>query len=259
MTRSAMHGSQPVERHSRPIWKGDRDARFYRNHLALPLAGALGVSVILISLRGDFRMADALYALQGHSWALKSNGFVEFIIHIGGRAASATAWLLVVVAYFKSRGDARLVRWRRPLAYLALTTLLAVVAVAAVKQISGMDCPWALTRYGGHNAFVGLFEQRPDGMPAASCFPAAHAGAGYAWVALYFFFLTTRPHLRWVGLGTALAAGAVLGFVQQLRGAHFMSHDVWALMLCWLVALTSHLAFHRNDRTDRRAAGQVTR
>ena len=32
----------------------------------------------------------------------------------------------------------------------------------------------------------------------------------------------------------------MFGIAQQLRGAHFLSHDLWALMLCWLVALAMH-------------------
>jgi len=100
-----------------------------------------------------------------------------------------------------------------------------------------MDCPWDLLRYGGGKVYYGLFTRRPPGMGSAGCFPAGHASAGYAWVALYFFFLHARPRLRWWGLATGLLAGLVFGIAQQLRGAHFLSHDVWALMVCWLVAL----------------------
>lgn len=50
-----------------------------------------------------------------------------------------------------------------------------------------MECPWDLTRYGGDLPFVGLLERRPADMPDTACFPAGHASAGYAWLALYFF------------------------------------------------------------------------
>ena len=72
------------------------------------------------------------------------------------------------------------------------------------------------------------------------CFPAGHASAGYAWVALYFFFLATRPAWRWRGLAIGLATGAVFGISQQLRGAHFLSHDIFAMIICWGVALGSY-------------------
>lgn len=187
---------------------------------------------------------------------LKSHRLLEPLIHTGGRAASLVAWLLVVAAYVSSYFDTRLAPWRRALAYLALTTLLATAVVAGVKSVSGMDCPWDLTRYGGDRAFVSLFEHRPSTMPAAACFPAAHASAGYAWVTLYFFFLATRPRLRWAGLSLALVVGATFGFAQQLRGAHFLSHDLWTLVSCWLVALAGYLAFFKHS--SRRVSTEST-
>lgn len=231
-------------REARPASSG---AHFYRNHLLLPVGVAIGLSVILILLRGDFWLADRLYALQGHAWTLKSHALTESLVHIGGRTASAVSWLLVLAAYLWSCFDVRLARWRRPLAYLVLTTLIATAVVAGAKSVSGMDCPWDLQRYGGDRAFVGLFEHRPETMPAAACFPAGHASAGYAWVSLYFFLLATRPRLRWLGLASALLAGATFGFTQQLRGAHFLSHDLWTLLTCWLVALMGYRWFFRRS------------
>src|SRR3546814_753944 len=57
---------------------------------------------------------------------------------------------------------------------------------------------------------------------------------------LFFFFGRTRPQWRWKGLAAGLCAGLVFGVSQQLRGAHFASHDAWTLMVCWLVALLLH-------------------
>ena len=121
---------------------------------------------------------------------------------------------------------------------MAGQAVTATALVAAMKRGTHMDCPWDLLRYGGEKAYYGLFTRRPPGLGGAGCFPAGHASAGYAWVALYFFLLATRPRWRWWGLGLPLASGLVFGIAQQLRGAHFLSHDVWSLMLCWLVALS---------------------
>lgn len=191
----------------------------------------------------DYWWADKLFAAQGHAWNLRSHPLTQTLLHQGGKDASAALWLLVVVGLVWSCIDARLAHWRRPLAYLVSVTVVAALVVAGIKSVSGMDCPWDLVRYGGDRAFVGLFEPRPATMPAAACFPAGQASAGYAWVTLYFFLLVTRPQLRWAGLALALLAGAVLGFGQQLRGAHFVSHDMWTLVTCWLVALAGYLLF----------------
>lgn len=213
---------------------------FYRHHLWLPLAAFTVLSALLMGLGADQWLADVIYAAGGHAWALQSSPLVQGVIHEGGRQASKWAWYAVVVCLLIALVHRPLWSWRIPLAYLLLSTLLSTALVAAMKRGTHMDCPWDLLRYGGEKAYYGLFVQRPVGMGSAGCFPAGHASAGYAWVALYFFFLATRPQWRWWGLACALVAGLVFGIAQQLRGAHFLSHDLWALMLCWLVALSLH-------------------
>ena len=126
---------------------------------------------------------------------------------------------------------------RRPLAVLAVSVLLATSLVGWIKSWSNMDCPWDLLQYGGHRPYVGLWEARPAALGHNRCFPGGHASAGYAWMALVFFFLAVRPSWRWLGLATGVVMGLVFGVSQQLRGAHFLSHDVWAALLCWSVAV----------------------
>ncbi len=194
-------------------------------------------------LQGDFWLADHLYILQGGSWTLRWNPITESVLHIGGKWASAAGWLFVVGLYAWSHFGRSLVKWRRPLAYLAVTWIVATIFVGLLKAATDMDCPWDLLRYGGDRAFVGFFEARPANMPHASCFPSGHASAGYAWFALYFFCLETRPQLRWSGLAVGMLAGAIFGVDQQFRGAHFFSHDVWTALICWLTALGGYLLF----------------
>jgi membrane-associated PAP2 superfamily phosphatase len=35
-----------------------------------------------------------------------------------------------------------------------------------------------------------------------------------------------------------LSVGLIFGISQQLRGAHFISHDLWTLAICWFFSLT---------------------
>lgn len=204
----------------------------------------------LLTVRGlDFAIADHLYAWEGGHWAWRRHWLTESVVHGGGKALSIAAWLgLAAFAAATWRGP-RWRLWRRPLLVLLGSVLISVVLVAAIKHSWSMDCPWSLQRYGGTQAFVGLFQPRPAGMPAAGCFPSAHASTGFAWVALYFFLLQVRPRWRWAGLAIGLVTGGTFALSQQLRGAHFLSHDLTTLLLCWTVALGLHRA----------AAGGATR
>src|SRR5690606_12331713 len=155
--------------------------------------------------------------------------------HTGGRHASALAWAGVVLAWLATWIRPGWRTWRWPLGYLALTILASTSLVSLLKAWSGIDCPWDLARYGGRRAYFGLRAGR--GGPSAHCVPAGHASAGYAWLALFFFFAATRPGWRRRGLAVGAGLGLVFGLDQQLRGAHFMSHDLSTAMICWTVAL----------------------
>src|SRR5690606_20913955 len=192
-------------------------------------AAFLALNVLLLGFGGDFWFADRIYALQGNDWHWRHAFLAESVLHLGGRRFSALAWLLVVAACGASFVDPALRVRRAALGKLALSVLASTSIVALLKRWSSVQCPWSLSRYGGALPHVG--------MPAGHCFPAGHASAGYAWLALYFFFLAVRPAWRWHGLGVGLGLGLTFGIAQQLRGAHFLSHDLWAAAICWAVAL----------------------
>ncbi|PPJ41137.1 MULTISPECIES: phosphatase PAP2 family protein [unclassified Pseudoxanthomonas] len=185
----------------------------------------------------DLHWATRLFQWEGGAWALKRSVGMETVLHLGGRRLSQVAWagLLVATLWRWRSPDAT---WTRPAARLLLAVFASIACVAVLKSLTHMDCPWDLAGLGGQRPYVGLFEARPASMGPAACFPAAHAAGGYAWVALYFFFLHVAPRWRRAGLGVGLLAGIVFGLAQQLRGAHFLSHDVASLAVCWTVACT---------------------
>ncbi len=223
-------------------------SRFYLQHLWMPLAIFVGLSFLLIGMHGDLWLADRLYAMEGHAWTLQSGHITQDLLHAAGRQASKDLWFVLVLVLGASLFAARMRQWRWPLVYLLAATLLSTATVGLLKRWTNVDCPWDLLRYGGDKTYYSLFMHRPSMLGHGKCFPAGHASAGYAWIALYFFFLDARPRWRWWGLGSALGLGLMFGAAQQLRGAHFLSHDLWALMVCWLVALVLHrfmLAGHR--------------
>ncbi|WP_334178509.1 phosphatase PAP2 family protein [Pseudoxanthomonas sp.] len=184
----------------------------------------------------DMSVARWLFHWEGDAWSLKRSLLLEHGLHRGGRLLSQAAWASVFVATLLHWRSPESRAWTRPAARLLLSVFASVACVAALKAVTQMDCPWDLAGLGGDRAFIGLFETRPASLGPAACFPAAHAAGGYAWVALYFFFLHTAPRWRHAGLAIGLLAGAVFGLTQQLRGAHFLSHDVASLAVCWTIA-----------------------
>ncbi len=206
------------------------------------LPGLVPVSVIflvaawLAAQSFDFAWSSWLFHQQGDAWSLKRDVLLETVLHRGGRLASILAWTGVLVATLICWRTQAARRWTRPAARLLIAVLASTVCVAWLKASTHMDCPWDLVGLGGQHPFVPLFGHRPAALGTPACFPAAHAASGYAWVALYFFFLHTAPRWRHAGLVAGLLLGGVFGLAQQLRGAHFLSHDVASLAICWTVA-----------------------
>jgi membrane-associated PAP2 superfamily phosphatase len=230
-----------------------RGRDFYLWHGAVPaLVAVVGFGLWTV-MHGDLWLADRVFAWEGGTWALRNAHVTAKLIHRVGHNLSLVAWLGVLAAWLVARSRTRLAHLRKPLLYLLAATALSALLVGLTKQWSNMDCPWDLLRYGGGRPYVGLFEARPAGLARGMCFPAGHASAGYTWLALYFFLIVVKPQLRWYGLAVGLASGLVFGISQQLRGAHFLSHDLAAATICWFSALAMYAVFWRrpNARADR--------
>lgn len=222
--------------------------KFLYTHVIYPLVGLFVLSVAINFFDIDKAVADYFYGLQGNRWAWKDTWLAEEFFHKGGRVGSLllaiTIFVFMVAAYCRIS----LIRYRRPLLYLFSAVTGSSLLVSLFKSSLAVSCPWEFERYGGNLSYSPVFEQLML-RNGAGCFPAAQASAGYAWVALYFFGLSyPSPYtsryvyrVRWVGLVMALTFGVVLGLAQQVRGAHFMSHDLWTLAVCWFYSLTLYL------------------
>jgi membrane-associated PAP2 superfamily phosphatase len=222
-------------------------AAFLRHHCKYPLYFLVAASALIITFNVDKTIADYFYQLQGKSWLWKNTWLAETVLHKGGRTFSILLALLVLVVLVASYFYSQWNRLQKPLWYLLLALLGSSLLVSALKASLAISCPWEFEIYGGHLPYVNVIQQlqlrNGDG-----CFPAGHASAGYCWVALYFFGLYFKSPLRWTGLGGALFAGIIFGFAQQIRGAHFISHDLWTLAICWFFCLALYLLFFEAPR-----------
>jgi membrane-associated PAP2 superfamily phosphatase len=206
----------------------------------VPLASLAVATICLIPLGGDRWIADHVYAAEGGRWALRNSYLLTRVLHAGGKALSTLAWLSLLALALRATMGVRWKPLRRPLLVLLLSVAASTLVVSVLKHVTRMDCPWDAAVYGGMHPYFTLLQARPAGIRPSGCFPAGQASAGYAWVALYFFCASVRPAWRRIGLAVGIGAGLVLGIAQQLRGAHYLSHDLWTLAICWFVALGLH-------------------
>lgn len=215
--------------------------RFYLTHVALPGA-CLGLALVAVHLlRVDYRLADAIYAWGGHQWRLRHTWLLEILIHEHGKTLVRSLPVLLLVTYGASYFHRPLQRYQRGLLYLIVIPLCAVSLIGILKRLSGTACPAQLLTYGGTRMLTEswLFPH----LGQRGCTPAGHSSGAYAWLATYFFMRIYFPGRKYYGLVLPLLLGLIYGIAQQLRGDHFLSHDLWTLLICWNISLFGSLAF----------------
>jgi len=212
------------------------------SRVALILAGcALAIALLETLTDVDMRLARVMAGSGASAFPLRHNWWAETVAHGLLKNVMVALGLCAVLPALADwiRPRARWPqRFRRRLRVVALSAVLVPLAVSLLKQASSSHCPWDLVEFGGLDTYVRLFEAPPPGASLGHCMPAGHASAGLWLVALAVFWLPERPR-RASAVGAAmLAAGFAMGWVQQLRGAHFLSHTLWSMWIaCAIVTV----------------------
>lgn len=112
------------------------------------------------------------------------------------------------------------------------------LVIGILKATSAHSCPWDLVEYGGKSLSYVLMGTAPVGAGPGHCFPGGHASSGFAVMALFFLFYPERPRLATLCWLVGVTLGMLMGFGQIMRGAHFLTHNLWAGWWVWLSQLT---------------------
>jgi len=131
---------------------------------------------------------------------------------------------------------------RLQLRLAALASILEPLLVSSLKASSVLHCPSNIDLFGGKEPYLRLLDAIPQGWHAGHCFPAGHASAGMWLSALAVFWLPHRPRTALAVFSGGLAFGIGMGWVQQMRGLHFLSHTLTTAWLSSALLLTM-LAF----------------
>jgi membrane-associated PAP2 superfamily phosphatase len=212
------------------------DRRFWTLHLLIPLAVAAVVLTALEFTGIDLWLADQWFASEGGHWAWRDHWLAYDVIHHHGKRVLIAFGGLQLILLALSFYVARLRPWRMPLLYLLASMVVVPAAIAHSKHYSAVPCPWDLARYGADLPYLRTFTYPVGLTDTGHCFPSGHSAGGFGLLALYFagYFYVRRPALL---LLPGLMVGWVFALGQQARGAHFLSHDLWAMSLCWFGAL----------------------
>lgn len=186
----------------------------------------------------DRRLAMTWFDMQGHVWSFKHHWFVEGWLHDGGHHLVVSLYLLILACYVWSLFGFGIRRYRYGLSYLVISLPAATLSVSLFKQLTRVDCPWSIVDFGGKRDYQFWLQSLWSPLSGADhCFPAGHASSAYMFFGLYFFCRYFWPKAARTVLFIVIFSGLIFGFSQQLRGAHFISHDLTSALICWSVTL----------------------
>lgn len=173
-----------------------------------------------------------------HAWVtatLIHHGFTALLIGCG-----IGVWLMALTMKYR-RSVPQLLRGNERRWWLVAWSFLCIpLLIDILRRFSVMHCPWSIIDFGGLWPYVDLLSKAPEGMPPGHCFPAAAVTSGSWLLAFALVWYPERKLRSALFAAAALAIAFGIGWVQQMRGAHFLSHTLWSLWISWAVIVLLH-------------------
>jgi len=221
---------------------------FIKNHLLLPLIALLVFMLCLEFTQLDVWLASHFYNTKLHQWPYREHWLTQTVLHKGGRYIVYAIGIVLLLCWLTAfRPKSAFYAYRRHLTFLLFASLAGPLIITYLKSHTHIYCPWDLAIFGGRKPHIKLFDSIDSHLSVGHCFPSGHSGLGFTFVSVYFFFLMVKPEYKYYGLSAGLLAGFIFGINQEIRGAHFFSHDVFSLAICWFSSLLLFMVFFRKQ------------
>ncbi len=198
------------------------------------LTGVFGLVVILAWDASGMDLPVMRWVGSANGFAWRDHWLTSRVLHDGMRWVT---WLLALALLVSIRwpfGAVLRALTQRERVLWLLTTFAAAAVVPLIKRGSLTSCPWDLAEFGGAAQYISHWRWGVADGGGGHCFPSGHATTAFAWFSGSFALRRSFPALARKWTWGVLAVGLLLGGVQLLRGAHYVSHTLWAAGLCWV-------------------------
>ncbi|WP_455925567.1 phosphatase PAP2 family protein [Pseudomonas putida] len=224
--------------------------------VCLGIPAVIAIALCLLELTDiDMIIERMFYDPIEHVFSGKHSYWLENVLHDQAKRGVIAVGVLGALGYLGSFFIKRLLPIRRKLACLVVAMTLSTSYTAPLKTLTGVQCPWSLTEFGGQQTYSKLFEHRPATADPGRCWPGGHAATGFTLFSLFFVLRDRRPRMARASLAFALGLGTVFSIGRMIQGAHFLSHNIWAAVFCWLICLgTYYVMLYRPQAETRKAA-----
>lgn len=195
----------------------------------------------------DVWWVSLFYDADKQLWPFGNHWLFEDLLHSGGQLLDKVFALICLLSFIVINLKKELIQYRKIFLYFLLASAAGPVLIGIIKDMTHIYSPWDLQLFNGVQPYIRLFDPVPADALVGNAFPAGHASGGYCFLSLYFVFLRFRSSYRIYGLIFSLGLGLLFGMAQQVRGAHFPSHDMATIFICWYSSLTLYFLFYPEE------------
>ncbi len=181
-----------------------------------------------------------------HPWMDQFGNFTErdnwYLVHLNHKVFKnllIVVYVSFLVLWLASFKIEKLKPSRWLYGYMFMVSLLSTALISVLKSQSSHACPWDMVEK-TTTGFMWNFTATHG-----HCFPGGNASTGFALITGFFVFRLIQPKRAWFYLLAGLALGFMMGWGQMMRGAHFLSHNLWTgwVILCFNTLLYAY--FHK--------------
>jgi membrane-associated PAP2 superfamily phosphatase len=174
---------------------------------------------------------------------LKNNWFLVEINHKLIKHLVIGFFVIILLSWIASFKFDQLKAFKWQLGYLFWVSVLSTVLIGLLKSHSAHACPWSMTE---STAFGYVWDFSAT---QGHCFPGGHASTGFSLLTGFFVFRKSNPKIAYFFLCLGLVLGFITGWGQMMRGAHFLSHNLWTGWIIYTFNLLVYRIFYNKFRT----------
>lgn len=176
-------------------------------------------------------------------WIYRDSFVLEKILHKGGVIFSIVLLIALLgrwIYLLKFHIDKK---QRDYIGFVFLTSVITIVTVFFLKRWSTLPCPWNSVAFGGNVNPPELWEAFASDLPKGKCFPAGHSSGGFCFLSMYFGYTLIYKKRNFKTLIPGLLIGVSFGVTQQIRGAHYLSHDLTTILITIIISWITSLFY----------------
>jgi len=186
----------------------------------------LGITIFNIYPNIDINLANIFFNTNS-LFFLKDNWWLAVFFHFYFKIFIIALILIFFIIHIYNKQN------KQSLILSFSTVILIPIIISLIKKFSVHACPWDLSMYGGSLPLVKWWDKT---LILGKCFPAGHAGLGLCIMGIsVFYFIQNNKKFKFFYF-SGIFLGLTLGIMQQIRGAHFLSHTLASIAIASIIS-----------------------